>query len=138
MAIVEINVQPSERELRWFGPILAFIFGVIGAAVFWQFDSLPAARVLWAVGLGLGLLCLAVRPIRLPLYLVWMHAVAPIGWTLSHLVLATVFYLIITPIAVVMRVFGRDKLERRFDESLETYWIENGPDSDAARYFRQS
>jgi hypothetical protein len=133
-----MQARPSKTELRAFGALLAVFFGIVGGLALWQFESVAAARVLWAVGLGLGISYYLLPPIRLPLYLAWMRAVAPIGWAVSHLVLAAVFFLIITPIATAMRLFRRDKLERRFDESLETYWVEHDPGSDAARYLHQS
>ena len=68
------------------------------------------------------------------------EAIATIGAKegLSHLVLAVIYYLILTPIAIVMRTFGRDQLRLRFDASARSYWKEHDPAADTARYFRQS
>jgi hypothetical protein len=67
-----------------------------------------------------------------------MRLTAPLAWAVSHLVLAIVYYVIITPIALTMRLFGRDKLERRFDAAADSYWIAHPPHKSTARYFRQS
>ncbi len=45
---------------------------------------------------------------------------------------------VITPIALMMRLFGRDKLERRFDADASSYWIAHPKQESTARYFRQS
>jgi hypothetical protein len=72
-----------------------------------------------------------------PLYVVWMALAMPIGWAVSHLILLAVFYLVITPIGLVMRACGYDPLERRFDRTAKTYWhdLEQNPTFD--QYFKQ-
>ncbi|MEX0979180.1 MAG: SxtJ family membrane protein, partial [Pirellulales bacterium] len=67
----------------------------------------------------------------------WMWAAFPIGWLVSHLLIAAIYFLLITPIALVMRAVGRDPLSRRFDRAAKTYWVPRRQDSDPARYFRQ-
>ena len=79
----------------------------------------------------------AIRPFRRPIYLGWMYAVFPIGWVISHTVLALTYYLVLTPIGLLMRGLGRDPMERRFDRDGETYWTPHEPSEDPARYFRQ-
>jgi hypothetical protein len=66
-----------------------------------------------------------------------MLAALPIGWTISHLVLGAVYYLVLTPIGLVMRLLGRDPMQRRFDRSAKSYWIERTPRTDPSRHFRQ-
>ena len=96
------------------------------------------ARVLWGFGLGLAALYYALPPLRLPLYLGWMRAVAPIAWVVTHLVLALIFYGLITPLAAIMKLFGRDRLDRGFDPAAESYWSAHDPGGDTSRYFRQT
>jgi hypothetical protein len=134
---VEIPTSPRRSDLRWFGVVVASFFGLLGG-LFWWHDAIVAARVLWGVGFGLAALYYALPPLRLPLYLGWMHAVAPIGWVVTHLVLASIFYGLITPMGAIMRLFGRDRLHRGFDASAESYWSAHDPGGDTARYFRQT
>ena len=138
MAMIDINRNPSPRELRWFGAIILAFFAILGAVLLWQLRAIAAARVVWGIGIGLAAVFYAARPMRLPLYLAWMHAVAPLGWVISHLALAIVYFAVISPIATVTRVFRRDKLERRFDESADSYWTPHDPGDDMGRYFRQT
>ncbi len=117
---------------------MAAVFGVLGGVLWWQLEAVAVARVLWALGLGLMLLYYLIPPLRLPLYLGWMHGVAPIGWLVTHLVLGLIFYGLITPMAVIMRLFRRDRLQRKLDASEESYWQGHDPGGDTARYFRQT
>ena len=48
-----------------------------------------------------------------------------------------VYFLVITPIGLAMRLAGRDLMSRRFDPGAESYWLPHKADKDAGRYFRQ-
>ncbi|MCP4897230.1 MAG: hypothetical protein GY906_09700, partial [bacterium] len=65
------------------------------------------------------------------------YAAWPIGFVVSHVVLALVYYLVLTPIGLSLRVFGYDPMQRRVDTEAKTYWIERDATIDAKRYFRQ-
>jgi hypothetical protein len=67
----------------------------------------------------------------------WLLAAMPIGWSVAALVLMLIYYLVVTPIGLVMRFAGRDAMERRFDPAASTYWRPHQPVSDKTRYFRQ-
>ncbi len=130
--------RPSAGELRWFGLTLLAVFGVVGALLAWRLESLAAARALWLTGALLAAVYYAVRPLRVPLFRAWMAAVTPIGWAVSHALLALIYYLVLTPIGLVRRALGRDALDRRFDRSAPSYWTEHDPGGDVSRYLRQS
>ena len=44
------------------------------------------------------------------------------GFFMSRVVLSVLFYLVITPISLAMRVFGKDILDQRIDRSAASYW----------------
>jgi hypothetical protein len=66
-----------------------------------------------------------------------MAAVFPIGWLVSHLLLAAIYYLVVTPIGVMMRVCRYDPMQRRFDRQAATYWKPRRNTDDPQRYFKQ-
>jgi hypothetical protein len=66
-----------------------------------------------------------------------MYAAYPIGWTISHLLLLIVYYVILTPVGLAMRLAGRDPLDRSPDPAAESYWVRRTPPDSPARYFRQ-
>lgn len=137
MAIIDINRDPSRKTMLWFGALLALFCGLVGALLHWRFDLPRAARVVWTAGAGLAALYYAAPPLRRPIYLGWIYAFFPLGWVLSHILLGTIYYLVLTPIGLIMRLFGRDPLRRRFEPDAETYWIEYAAGQDPKRYFRQ-
>ena len=129
---------PTKQQERWFGLLVVAVFGVIGGVVFRQLDSLGAAGTLWGVGLAIALLYSLVRPLRRPLYYLWLRLVQPLGWVASQLALGSIYYLILTPIALLMRVFGRDALAIRPGRSPGSFWLERQRDDAPDRYLRQS
>ena len=61
----------------------------------------------------------------------------PIGFVLSYVIMGTLFYLIIAPIGLIMRLLGRDPLNRGFLPEAETYWVDAGPPRPKEAYFKQ-
>ncbi|NNL67482.1 MAG: hypothetical protein HKP30_14630, partial [Myxococcales bacterium] len=61
----------------------------------------------------------------------------PIGFVLSHVILFTLFFLIIAPIGLVVRLVGHDPMNRTIDPEAESYWTPAEPAPPNARYFKQ-
>lgn len=136
--MIDINRNPSRRQLRQFAGIwFPALLGVVGAVVYYHTGSPGVPAWIWGAALVLSVLgCCAPRLVR-PVFVAWMCAAYLIGRLISCLLLAVIYYLIVTPIGLVMRLFGRDPLLRKFDPSARTYWTAHNPARDSARYFRQ-
>jgi hypothetical protein len=147
MALIEVNWNPARRQLRSFGVVCVIAFGAIGAWVYVRHGlfgvklsapaALTTALALWAVALLCCVLTwLAPRALR-PLYVLLTAISLPIGLVLSHVFLALLFYGVLTPIGLAMRLAGRDPLHRRFDRQAPSYWIRREAVRDVERYYRQ-
>ncbi len=136
MALLEFNPRPSRRELLWFGALTAPFFGVVGLLIHLQ-GARGIAYAVWAVALLCTIVFFAIPPFRRPMYLTWMRAVYPLGWTVSHVLLILLYYGIVTPIGLVMRMLGRNPMEPTLDRQATTYWVERRQVADPSRYFRQ-
>jgi multisubunit Na+/H+ antiporter MnhG subunit len=71
-------------------------------------------------------------------YIAWMSVAFVLGFVMAHVILTLLFFLMITPIGLIARVFGKDFLSLKLDRKAATYWIkrERKPSS-AAEYERQ-
>ena len=132
MAFVEINWNPPQRDLRVFSGLLVAFSGFIA----WKFDS-TVGQSIAAVAAVVGIIGLAVPRLAKPVYIGWMVAVSPIAFVISNLILAFVFYVVVLPLAILMRLKHRDALRLKVDRSVSTYWLPRETQRDPRRYFRQ-
>jgi saxitoxin biosynthesis operon SxtJ-like protein len=128
---------PDKRELRQFG----FTIGVIVAVLFggvlpWLFDR---AFPLWpwiVAGVFLGWALILPKTLY-PLYRAWIAIGHVLGWINTRIILGLIFYAMILPIGLIMRVFGMDPMRRRFDKSASSYRVQstNQPKENLERPF---
>ena len=145
--MTRINWHPNPGQLRTFGLTSLVIFGALGTLVWYRqtflhFDlgaesSLALATGMWTVAAVSGLLALVAPRMLRPFFLVLSVITYPIGYVVSHLVLIVVFYGVLTPIGVALRVFRGDFLGREIDRDRLSYWIERPKVRDMKRYLRQ-
>lgn len=123
------NYQRQEEVLgssdRSFGIVFAVVFALIGL--------LPLAfghgvRV-WAllVGAAFLLVAIVVPGMLAPLNRLWLRFGLLLHRIVSPLVLGIMFYLVITPMGLLMRALGKDLLRLKLERNLPSYWIERSP-----------
>ncbi len=138
MAAIDLNLNPGRTDLRVFGAAALVAFGTLAALTHWHWQGPEWLSVgLGALAVLSGLLALVAPAANRPLYVVLMIAVYPIGLVVSYIVLAVVFFGILTPVGLVFRLIRRDELRRRFDPDASTYWVDRPAVTDTQRYFRQ-
>ncbi len=138
MAVSSINWNPSRRELQWFAGLL-IVFALVVSGL-WSFRTgrSTGPMVLLSLLSAIGLLGLLIPNAIRWFYIAWMIAVWPIGWVVSHVLLALIFFGVILPIGVTLRMLGRDPMRKSIDRSAKTYWIDRATEpTDPNRYFRQ-
>lgn len=117
--------------------VIPLLFALILLALRLVGRPMPVAATLWGLGVVVGMAVVAKPAAATALYRGWIEAAAPIGWSVTCVILGAVYYLLVTPIALVMRLVGREPLALRFDPDASTYWIERRPSPEVSRYFRQ-
>jgi formate hydrogenlyase subunit 3/multisubunit Na+/H+ antiporter MnhD subunit len=139
MAIIDINRNPSRRELAWFPWIFLLFCVLLGTML-----SLSVGRRTWtplwvAGGIGIAVCCIGVAApvLRRPLFLAWSYVTLPLGFVMAYLSLGILYFLVITPIGLLVRVFSHDPMSRTLDQKAATYWVRRGPAPESGRYFRQ-
>ena len=128
-----------ERRLatRLTGVTIPLLLVLIGGLLPLGMSKYAVAAVLIGVGAIGAAVILASPRAGKAIYAYWMQAAYPIGWTISILLLGSIYFLVVTPIGILMRLFGRDPLSRKFEPGSETYWTPHRPDQTGGRYFRQ-
>ena len=71
-----------------------------------------------------------------PLNKLWMRFGLLLGMIVSPIVLGAIFFLLFTPIAVLMRLFGRDELRLRFKKQ-SSHWIKREKETQSQSFKNQ-
>ena len=111
----------DKKGLRDFGLITGALFAVIfGLLLPWKFEwTWPIWP--WVILAVLSLMAFS-APMQLrPVYRVWMRIGLAIGSVMSRVILGFVFFLVVTPIGIMMRATGKDPMNRQLDANVDSY-----------------
>lgn len=122
------NHQATNKELRQFGLLVGGVFSVIGL---WPVVFRGEPPRLWAMILGSLLIVLgAVVPQSLKqVHSGWMKIGHVLGAINTKIILGIIYYLLITPMGLVMRLMGKDSMHRTLAKETTTYRVVRAPRS---------
>jgi len=130
------QLKTGDRDLRKFGLMVGGVFAVLGLLFLWRHKSFYP-YFLWPGVLLVAFGVVLPRGLKW-VYFAWMSMAFVLGFVMAHVILTLLFFLMITPIGLVARLFGKDFLGLKLDRNAPTYWIprERKP-KPAAEYERQ-
>jgi len=122
------SIQGSSN--RSFGVVFAAVFGIIALSPLFSGGALR----LWAliVSCAFVLAAFAFPALLGPLNRIWLKFGLILHKIVSPIVLGIMFFLVITPMGVAMRAFGKDPMRLRFDAVADSYWISRTPPGPSA------
>ena len=135
--MVTIDLHPAPRTLRGFtrGWFPLFVVA-LGAILNWRFDAEMAAMSVWVGGALVAAAALASGAVARRVYIALTVVTFPIAIVVSTVILAVMFYLVITPLGMLLRLRGHDPLRlRRRDAG--SHWERCAEDNDPGRAVRQ-
>ena len=114
------NIRTDNKAIRDFGILIGLILLIIAGILFYKeresYELIILLGILF-IGLGLGM------PIILkPFYLVWMNFAVVLGWLMTRLILGLLFYVVVSPIGLISRLFGKRFLELKNSSINSSYW----------------
>ena len=133
----DIPKNPKPKVLRQFSAAWLLFFVILGARQYLKAGHHELGLAFGAAGILIGGLGL-IRPAAVRwVFVGWMALAFPIGWVVSHVMLLVMFYAIITPVALLLRVRGRDSLGLRRRPDAASYWLPKETPRDVRSYLRQ-
>ena len=112
--------RSDRQHLRKFGLVLAIGFTVVGALSRLRHHTV-APLVLWALAIVNGAPALVAPMLLGPVERVWMKLGTVMGWINTRIILTLLFYVVLFPAGVLMRLF-RDPLDRELYDTRPSYW----------------
>lgn len=123
--------RKSVKDLRRFGLAFGTAMTILGSLLLWR----QRAAGPWILGLaGFAILAALVAPkILRPLETVLAGILRAVMTVITYVVLTLAFFVVFTPIGLLMRLFGKDLLDRRFPTDEQSYWVSVEVDGPATR-----
>ncbi len=123
---------PSERS---FGFLFTVVFAGLGAYYFYKGWAQSACVTWLAASLAVGLVTLCAPRMLAPFNKAWFLLGQLLGKIVSPVVLGIIFFCLLTPIAVITRLFGRDVLRLK-RQAVSSFWVERIPPGPASDSFK--
>ena len=135
--MIRIERHPSRSQLIVFGILWFVFFSFWGTAIWWNAGIHWKTYAFWVLACIVPAAgCIRTGILRI-VYVVASYITFPIGFILSYVVLMVIFYLVLTPIGLVLRLTGYDPMKKQFDRTVQTYWSPRKPVNEIERYFKQ-
>jgi len=109
---------------RSFGIVFFFVFLIISL---WPLINENPIRV-WSIVIAIIFLILGLMNSKIlkPLNIIWFKFGVLLGNIVAPIVMGFIFFAVITPTGVIMKIIGRDLLNSKYDNRKKSYWINRG------------
>ena len=112
----------DKKEWRKFGigvaailAVIATIQLIIGKDLYIYFYSVAIFFLVFGL-----ILPIIIKPV----YILFSYLGFVLGWFMTRVILSILFYIIFTPIGLILRLFGKNFLDLKIDKKAETYWLD--------------
>jgi hypothetical protein len=136
--MIAIQWNPDQKQLRqfagiWFPAFCALVgWSIVRKTGYWH-----EVEVGWAIVGIISIAGLVFPPLIRPIFVGLILLTYPIGWGVSHVLLGVIFYGIVTPIGIILRITGHDPLQLKAPLG-SSLWKSPTGKTDPASYLRQS
>jgi len=114
------DIKSGKKELREFGLTIGIILVILGSVALWR----EKAIFPYFFGIGVTFITLGIflPGVLKRLQKIWMGFSIILSFFMSRIILTALFYVGITPIGLIMRIFGKDILDEKIDKRRSSYW----------------
>lgn len=116
------RIKSGPKELKEFGITFGAVFLILASLIFWFKHTVPI--YLFSLSLLFFVLAFLFPGVMKPLQKIWMGLALVLGWMMSHIILGVLFFLVVTPIAIFVRLQQKKFMETKIDRAAKSYWHE--------------
>jgi hypothetical protein len=130
------RIGRDKKNLKNFAFSMCVALSVVGTILFLRHKQ----SFLWFYTFAVLILGLGIFAVRLlePVYILWKRFAYILAWINTRIILALVFFIIFTPLGLIMRLFRSDPLQRKFNHQIRSYWKDRKKtEFDPLQYERQ-
>ena len=121
MICTDNRKNSDTKEVRKYGVVMAVALSAAGSLLFWRGGELHF--IFFAAAAAFLLAGLAAPAALRPVYRAWMMLAHAMGWIMTRAILIAAFFVILTPIGLLLRLCGRDILDVKLDAAGQaSYW----------------
>ena len=131
----KIDWHPEKKKIKYFAVTLIAVFFIFAVIMLFLKKS-ETAIIITVVGILVGIMSYYLTRVGKYVYLLWMVVSWILSKIISPIVVAVIFYLIITPFGLIMRLIGRDTLQLK-KKNLDSYFHEYQDPYDKESFHRQ-
>jgi hypothetical protein len=136
--MIAIQWNPDQKQLRQFAGIWFPAFcALVGWSIVRKIGCWHEVEVGWAIAGIISIAGLVFPPLIRPIFVGLILLTYPIGWGVSHVLLGVIFYGIVTPIGIILRITGHDPLQLKAPLGSSLWKSPTGKIGPAS-YLRQS
>ena len=114
------NIKSDKKELKKFGYTIGAILLIIGILLY--IYEKQSAKYFLGIGLTFQIIAQTVPIILLPLQKIWMAISVIMGFIMTRVILFLLFYVIITTISFISKLFHKDFLNLKIEKEKKSYW----------------
>lgn len=123
--------ESETQRLRKFGLVMAIALALLGGFLLWRHR--PAGPYLLYAGATFFLAAVAMPSFLAPLEKAWMALAKVLQTLVTGVILVLTFFLVITPMGLLLRLTGKDLLGMKADPKMDSYWVPVEPDGPQTR-----
>ena len=118
------NSKIKINSNRSFGIVFFFVFVIVSL---WPLINENSLRV-WSIFVAIIFLILGLMNSKLltPLNILWFKFGKLLGFIIAPIVMGIVFFIVITPTGLIMKIIGKDLLNNKYNNKIKSYWINRG------------
>ena len=114
------NIKANKKEIRKFGFLIGGALVVIAIFLLWKGSSYY--HLVFIIGAIFIILGFFIPIVLKPVYIIWMTFATILGWIMTRVILVVLFYLIVTPIGLIAKIFGVKFLDLSWNKNVNSYW----------------
>ena len=126
------STKADVKTVKQFGLILSLILFILGGLALWRGHH--QYKFEWPLAVIVLAISLIIPRFLVFIYQPWMIVAETISWVVLRVILGILFYLILSPVNLIMILFKKDILDQRLDPSASTYWKKRTGFSTKERY----